>query len=127
MRPFVLLAIIALSLPPLSPAPTRTPNLKVATNAAPATADSTACVATSDLPPRLPKVSPEQERRFGKTLMQQVKAHQACVGMSKEVLIASWGLPPTMRVQRQGADRYDVWEYPSHIVFLKNSIVTGVR
>jgi hypothetical protein len=89
--------------------------------------DSTACVTATDIPDSLPKLSPEQKRRFGKSLLQQVKTHQACVGMSKEALIASWGLPPTMRVQHQGADRYDVWEYPSHIVYLKNSIVTGVR
>jgi hypothetical protein len=92
-----------------------------------ASQDTVVCVVGRNRPDSLPVLTADQQKRFGSELLRHVRDHQACVGMPKEVLVASWGLPPTMQVQHRGRTRYDKWIYPDCVVFLEDSIVTAIR
>lgn len=90
--------------------------------------DSAACArALGSIPDSLPLLTSAQRARFGPAATERIAKHEICVGMTREEVKASWGLPATMAVHRNGIVRYAEWYYEKQVVFLKDDIVTGLR
>jgi predicted DsbA family dithiol-disulfide isomerase len=100
---------------------------KLAARVRPAKADSSACVTMAASQDSIPELTHARLASLRSDFVDKVKMHAACVGMTRDELTASWGLPPTMHVQRQGNTRFYEWIYETRTVFLTDSVVTAIR
>ena len=60
--------------------------------------------------------------KYGKTMIDKVRSGKIIIGMSKDLLIMSWGEPDKINRNSYGADQ---WVYDNQYVYVKNGKVEG--
>jgi uncharacterized protein involved in outer membrane biogenesis len=69
----------------------------------------------------------EDTTAWSSAFKRSVRARQACVGMSADMLRMAWGLPATIDQQTTGNQVSEQFMYPHYVVALQNAQVVAIR
>jgi hypothetical protein len=96
--------------------------------AAPPTASDSTCVArdTASRFAAAPRPT-EDSATWSPAFKRSVRRHQACVGMSADMLRVAWGLPETIDQHTTGNMVSEEFLYPRYTVVVDNARVVAIR
>ena len=66
-------------------------------------------------------------KKFGLRIGEKINSHQIWIGMTKNMLLASYGEPKSKNITRLKNYLHEQWVYSSIYIYLDNEIVTSIQ